>query len=246
MLVVVLGATIIARDLSLRRLVRDLPADEQSFRVDVIGLPKLARDERPGVSARRALAQLTPTTPIHVIAFRDFWLDNELIRLGGIDGHRDEIRLVSGRFPSRCDRSVCEVVQIGERGKPRLSEGEIHLRRVGTGELVESGGVRACVHEAPPRPCPGVGEDVRRCCSGRARRRSSGCRRSSSSSGSRAGWCRSTPRSSMPGRSRASCARGACAGDPRAEPIRRLCSRGRMPRSSRRPSEAPPMESAWR
>ncbi len=135
MLVVVLGATVVARDLSLRRLVRDLPADEQSFRVDVVGLPKLARDERPGVSARQALREVTPAAPIHVIAFRDFWLQNELIRLGGIDGHRDELRLVSGRFPSRCDPQVCEVLQIGDRGNPELSQGEIHLRRVGIAEL---------------------------------------------------------------------------------------------------------------
>ncbi len=70
------------------------------------------------MSARRALREVTPAAPIHVIAFRDFWLENELIRLGGIDGHRDELRLVSGRFPSRCDPQVCEVLQIGNRGQP--------------------------------------------------------------------------------------------------------------------------------
>ncbi len=138
MLVAVFGGTVIARDLSLQRLVRELPEDQRSFRVDLAGFPVLSRELRPDAVARRALAELTDAKPIRVVAFRDFLLDGELIRLGGIDGHRDRIRLASGRFPSRCDAEVCEVLQIGSGGRRELDESDIHLLRVGTGELRES------------------------------------------------------------------------------------------------------------
>jgi FtsX-like permease family len=138
MLVAVFGGTVIARDLSLQRLVRDLPEDQRSFRVDLAGLPALSREQRPDDVARRALAELTDAGPIRVVAFRDVWLDGEFIRLGGIDGHRDRIRLVAGRFPSRCDAEVCEVLQVGSGGRRELEESDIHLLRVGSGELRET------------------------------------------------------------------------------------------------------------
>ena len=135
MLVAVLGATVIARDLSLQRLVRELPEDQRSFRVDLAGFPAFSRELRPDDVARRA----GPSTnaKLSVVAFRDVWLDGEFIRLSGIDGHRDRIHLVSGRFPSRCDAEVCEVLQVGSGGRHELDETGIHLLRVGMGELRE-------------------------------------------------------------------------------------------------------------
>lgn len=135
MFVAVLGGTVVARDLSLQRLVGDLPPEERSLRVDLIGLPVLSRQLHLDAVARRALAQLTDARPIRVAAFRDFWLDGEFVRVGGIDGHRDRIRLVSGRFPTRCDAELCEVLQLGRSGKSELREGGIHLERVGVAEL---------------------------------------------------------------------------------------------------------------
>ncbi len=137
MLVAVLGGTVIARDLSLQRLVRELPEDQRSFRVDLAGFPAFSRELRPDDVARRALTELTNAKPIRVVAFRDVWLDGEFIRLSGIDGHRDRIHLVSGRFPSRCDAEVCEVLQVGSGGRHELDETGIHLLRVGMGELRE-------------------------------------------------------------------------------------------------------------
>ena len=137
MLVAVLGGTVIARDLSLQRLVRELPEDQRSFRVDLAGFPAFSRELRPDDVARRALTELTNAKPIRVVAFRDVWLDGEFIRLSGIDGHRDRIHLVSGRFPSRCDAEVCEVLQVGSGGRRELDETGIHLLRVGMGELRE-------------------------------------------------------------------------------------------------------------
>jgi FtsX-like permease family len=138
MLVAVLGGTVIARDLSLQRLVRELPADQRSFRVDLAGVPAFSRALRPDDVARRALTELTNAKPIRVVAFRDVWLDGEFIRLSGIDGHGDRIRLVSGRLPSRCDAEVCEVLQVGGGGRRELDETGIHLLRVGMGELRET------------------------------------------------------------------------------------------------------------
>ncbi len=139
MLVAVFGGTIIARDLSLQRMVRELPEDQRSFRVDLAGLPALSRELRPDDVARRALSELTSAEPIRVVAFRDVWLDGVFIRLAGIDGHRELIRVVSGRLASRCDAEVCEVLQIGSGGRPELDESDIHLVRVGTGELRDPG-----------------------------------------------------------------------------------------------------------
>jgi hypothetical protein len=85
--------------------------------------------------ARQALAELTAAEPIRVAAFATSGSTASSLRLGGIDGHGDLIRLVSGRFPTRCDDEVCEVLQLGRRGKRELREGDIHLVRVGVGEL---------------------------------------------------------------------------------------------------------------
>jgi hypothetical protein len=135
MLVVVLGGTVAARDLSLRRTVDTLPASGRMFRVDLVGLPALAEGLHADAAARRALTALAAGEPVHVVAYRDFWLGGEFVRLGGIDGSPGRIHLISGRFPQRCDDKVCEVLQLGPTGKRELREGGIHLVRVGVGEL---------------------------------------------------------------------------------------------------------------
>ncbi len=94
MFVAVLGGTVVVRELSLQRLVRDLAPGDRSIRVDLVGLPALSEQLHPDAVARRALAELTPTDPIRVAAFRDFWLDGQFVRLGGIDGRRDHVRLL--------------------------------------------------------------------------------------------------------------------------------------------------------
>jgi hypothetical protein len=137
MFVAVLGGTVIARDLSLQRMVARLPAADRSFRVDLVGLPAGENHARTDATARRALAELTHAEPLRVVAFRDFWLDGEFVRVSGMDGQHDAVRLLSGRFPRRCDARVCEVLEIGPRGKRDLSEGDITLRRVGVAELVD-------------------------------------------------------------------------------------------------------------
>jgi hypothetical protein len=135
MLVAVFGGAVIARDLLLQRLARDLPRDEQAYRVDLVGFPALTRRLRPDDVAQRALAELTNERPSRIVAFRDFWLDGQFIRLGAIDEPHGHVRVVTGRMPRRCGPTVCEVLQLGRAGKARLDEGDIHLRRVGVGVL---------------------------------------------------------------------------------------------------------------
>ena len=133
----VLGGSVVARDLSLRSMVAALSPGERSFRVDLVGAPVQGSRAREAAAARTALAQLTRAQPLRLVAFRDFRLAGELVRLGGIDDLRAFVRVTAGRLPRRCDPRVCEVIQIGGQGKPTLSEGGINLVRVGMGELID-------------------------------------------------------------------------------------------------------------
>src|SRR5215510_4001656 len=135
MFVSVLGATIVARDLSLQKTVAGLPAGERSFRIDFIGLPSQAKPSQLDAAAGRALAQLAGAPPVRLVSFRDFWLGGEFVRLAGVDRTRGVVRLLSGRLPRRCDPQACEVLQIGTQGRPRLSESGINLVRVGEGRI---------------------------------------------------------------------------------------------------------------
>jgi hypothetical protein len=135
MLVGVFGGAVISRELLVQKLVRDLPPGEQAFRAELVGIPVLTREHRPDRAAARALGELSTSKPTKYVAFRDFWVDSQFVRLGAIDGPAREVRLLSGRLPERCDATVCEVLQLGRRGRERLDEDEIHLRRVGIGRL---------------------------------------------------------------------------------------------------------------
>jgi hypothetical protein len=168
MLVGVLGGAVVARDLSLQRSIAELPPSERSFRVDLVGLPAGQDHARLDAEARRALAKLTSAEPLRVVAFRDFYLDGQFVRVAGIDRQPDFVRLLSGRRPRRCDAKLCEVVQIGPRGKPALHEGDIHVVRVGVGELRDparfgpalSGPLRQeAVHGSYPRAVVLLGPD---------------------------------------------------------------------------------------
>jgi hypothetical protein len=135
MLVGVFGGSLIAQDRLLQRSVEELPVSQRTFRVDLIGLPGERSYAESDRVARRALAPLTPAQPLRVVYFRDAWLDSEFVRLVAADRLARVVRLQSGRLPRTCSPAACEVVQIGNRGRPVLSEGGINLVRVGIGEL---------------------------------------------------------------------------------------------------------------
>jgi len=134
MLVGVLGGNLIAQSREVHRAIQQLPGAERRFSVDVVGLPVQENVEHLDRAAAAALHSLAPDKPLRVAFFRDFWLDGEFVRLVGIDGLSRFVDLRSGRLPTRC-ASVCEVLQVGGGGRPRLHEGAIHLRRVGIGSL---------------------------------------------------------------------------------------------------------------
>src|SRR5258708_4512964 len=79
----VLGGSVVARDLSLRSMVAALSPGERSFRVDLVGVPVQGTRAREAAAARTALAKLTRAQPLRLVAFRDFRLAGELVRLGG-------------------------------------------------------------------------------------------------------------------------------------------------------------------
>ncbi|MGH3136222.1 MAG: FtsX-like permease family protein [Gaiellaceae bacterium] len=141
MLVGVFGGSLIARELGLRHALDDLTPADRSFRVDLIGLPFEAPPARSDRVAHDALAGLTSGDPFGVTFFRDFWLDGEFVRLTALDEPERFVRLVSGRLPRDCSPSACEVLQIGNRGRPLLHEGDIKLVRVGIGELRDVAGL---------------------------------------------------------------------------------------------------------
>ncbi len=141
LLVGVIGGSMIARELGLRQALGDLPPAERSFRVDLIGLPFEAHTTRSDRVAQDALAGLTSKDSFGVTFFRDFWLDGEFVRLTALDEPERFVRLVSGRLPQACSPSACEVLQIGNRGRARLHEGDIKLVRVGIGELRDVAGL---------------------------------------------------------------------------------------------------------
>jgi hypothetical protein len=141
MLAAVFGGSLVAQDRALRRSIDDLPVEERTFRVDLIGFPAQQDQVRMDRTAQAALSGLTRAAPRRVTFFRDFWLDGELVRLAGVDHPADFVRLRSGRFPRTCMPSACEVLQIGTTGRPLLREGGIDLVRVGTGDLQDTGGL---------------------------------------------------------------------------------------------------------
>jgi hypothetical protein len=135
MLVGIFGGSLIARERALQRALAQLPTDERTFHVDLVGLPSEQPYARMNRTATSALSTLSGREPLRVGFFRDFWLDGEFVRFVGIDRLRDHVRLRSGRLPRSCRPDACEVLQIGEQGRRVLDEGGIHLVRVGTADL---------------------------------------------------------------------------------------------------------------
>ncbi|MFL5946714.1 MAG: FtsX-like permease family protein [Gaiellaceae bacterium] len=136
MLVAVLGASLVARQQSLERALRDLPETERGFRVDRFGLPLDQRAYRAvDRRARRALASLGGGATRRVIVFRELRIAGERVEIGAADELPGLLDVRSGRLPRACNSRECEVVQIGNGGSERLAEGGVRLRRVGIARL---------------------------------------------------------------------------------------------------------------
>jgi hypothetical protein len=136
MVIAVVGGSLVARQQALGRGLKALPASTRGFRVDRFGLP-LSRQTylREDRAVRRVLGTLAAGQVRRVVFFRQLRIGGQLVEIAAVDRPGQVVRLRSGRLPQTCTAAGCEVIEIGGRGPPRLSEGEIHLDRVGTAEL---------------------------------------------------------------------------------------------------------------
>ena len=155
MLVGVVGGSLVAQDRTLQRAVAALPDDQRTFRIDSFGLPIGVGYGAVDRQARSALTQLTPRSPYVVASFTSLIVAGELVRLAGVDDLRQVARLVAGRWPRECRPARCEVVQVGRRGRPELSEGGIHLVVVGVASVPDralfGGSLSTASTEAQPQ-----------------------------------------------------------------------------------------------
>jgi hypothetical protein len=155
MLVAVVGGSLVARQQALKRGLSTLPASARGFRVDRFGLPLDKRTyDREDRAVRRVLGSLASGRVKRVVFFRQLRIDGQLVEMAAIDDLPSVLRLRSGRLPRTCTPASCEVVEIGGRGPTRLSEGDIHLRRVGVAELDDPNlfGYISAAAEGPTAP----------------------------------------------------------------------------------------------
>lgn len=188
MLVAVVGGSLVARQQALKRGLNQLPASARGFRVDRFGLPLSKQTyRREDHAVRRVLGTLASGEVKRVVFFRQLRIGGQLVEMAAIDGLPDVLRLRRGRLPRTCTAASCEVVEIGGRGPSRLSEGDIHLRRVGVAELHDPSlfGYISAAAEGPTAPRSSSWR--------RASRRSSGCLRSIPTTGSTRGSPRYGP-----------------------------------------------------
>ena len=155
MLVAVVGGSLVARQQALKRGLNQLPASARGFRVDRFGLPLSKQTyRREDRAVRRVLGTLASGEVKRVVFFRQLRIGGQLVEMAAIDGLPDVLRLRRGRLPRTCTAASCEVVEIGGRGPSRLSEGDIHLRRVGVAELHDPSlfGYISAAAEGPTAP----------------------------------------------------------------------------------------------
>src|ERR1700722_4217279 len=122
MFVGVLGGSLAAQDRTLQQTLATLPPSEQTFRIDSFGLPYGQSFASADRTARAAFARLTKRPPVVVTSFTTLIIAGEGVRRGGVDELPRVAQLVSGRWPRVCRPDRCEVVQVGQAGRPVLSE----------------------------------------------------------------------------------------------------------------------------
>ncbi|MDQ3859925.1 MAG: hypothetical protein M3327_16045 [Actinomycetota bacterium] len=131
----VLGGALVAEDRSASRTFHELPAGERVIHVAHFGIPTAGEShESLDSSARRALAGVSPSRPIRVVAYKLLRIDAAPVRLAGIDDASRWVRLDHGRYPETCTPRRCEVVRIEGRGRVPSARG-IRLVVVGSGKL---------------------------------------------------------------------------------------------------------------
>jgi hypothetical protein len=131
MLVAALGGSAVTRDRALQHELAELPAGQRAFRVDAFGLPPGATYAGADGEIRGALALLSPRPPLRGTFLHQLRIDGELTQLAAVDAVGAIAGLRSGRLPRTCVPARCEVLQLGDGGRARLDEADLHLVRVG-------------------------------------------------------------------------------------------------------------------
>ena len=137
-----LAATIVggrvSSELSVQRALAGVPIDQRAMRVLWSGAPAGGyRAVDP--PATRALAQLAPGPAVRTVLYRETRFENSRIAVvTGVDDIGKWVTLTSGRLPSSCTPSRCEVVQVAGAPMPVAAAGPTRLVRVGTGRLTSA------------------------------------------------------------------------------------------------------------
>lgn len=135
LLAAVLAGSLVAQDRSLRRALGQVPPGDRTVRVVWGGIDGGGPND-PAMLDRTARAVLRPLvgTPTRAMLFRETESNGHLFDLGASDGLGRFVHIRSGRLPTQCRPTHCEVVQFGGSGPiPRIQG--LNLVRVGRATL---------------------------------------------------------------------------------------------------------------
>lgn len=137
-LATLLVASTIAKDQSLANAVARLPPEQRVIRVSWFGTVPDPREYQTKLD-RLVQGTLAPfqSRPLRVLTYRQTVVDGRLFDLAAADQLSRWVRLRSGRLPTECTQTRCEVVQVGGSGPVPHVPG-LPLERVGRGDLVSS------------------------------------------------------------------------------------------------------------
>ena len=134
-----LGATLaggrVSSELAVQRALARVPVEQRALRVIWSGPPSrpYRAIDRP---ARRELATLAGGPAVATVLYRETRFDEgRIAAVAGLDGLGRYVHLTSGRLPTSCTPTRCEVVQVAGAPLAAVTTGGARLVRVGEGRL---------------------------------------------------------------------------------------------------------------
>ncbi len=131
----VAGGSVVSEDLALRQALTTLAPADRVVRVSWSGQVATGGFRALDRSARRALRTVTGAPIDTTVELADVELGHGPVKLGATDSLADVVHLATGRLPTRCTPSRCEVVQLGGTPVHRIDDFGVHLVVVGRGTL---------------------------------------------------------------------------------------------------------------
>lgn len=119
LLAAVLLGSLVAQERALADSVDALAPSTRTIRAAWFGVPGQG-DVYSDLDARSktALSMITPGSPTATVLFRESSVEGRFVSLGAVDGLAPWVRVTSGRLPTTCTRSLCEVLQLRGQGSP--------------------------------------------------------------------------------------------------------------------------------